>query len=54
MTERLPERSLLSQVMHFNYTSGLTFYTRYGDWFPWACLIVSFGAAIFTAVRRPS
>jgi apolipoprotein N-acyltransferase len=35
--------------------SSNTFYTRYGDWFPWLCIIVSVGfilAAIFSKTRK--
>jgi apolipoprotein N-acyltransferase len=32
--------------MSFSYTSGTTFYTEYGDWFAWGCLLAS-AAALF-------
>jgi len=32
----------------YAYASGLTFYTRHGDWFPWLCAII---AAAFLFVR---
>lgn len=46
VTQRLPEYQRMSGVLGFNYLSELTFYVRYGDWFPWLCLIVSLGAAL--------
>jgi apolipoprotein N-acyltransferase len=46
VTQRLPEYQRISGVLRFNYLMELTFYVRYGDWFPWVCLIVSLGAAL--------
>jgi apolipoprotein N-acyltransferase len=35
----------------FSWISEKTFYTRYGDWFAWSCLIASFAAAGLVARR---
>ena len=51
VTERIPSYTQTSEVMHFNYTSGLTLYTRFGDWFPWTCLIAAIGLLIYC--RKP-
>ncbi len=39
--ERLPPYQELVEQMHFAYRSGTTFYTKYGDWFAWGCLIAA-------------
>lgn len=54
ITETIQEHIETSEVMHFSYLSGLTPYARYGDWFPWTCLIVSaLSCAGSRARRRP-
>lgn len=35
----------------YSFESRKTFYTRYGDWFPWMCAILSLGV-IFIPLRR--
>jgi apolipoprotein N-acyltransferase len=52
VTQRLPEHQRTSAVLRFNYESGVTPYVRWGDWFPWTCLIVAFGAAIYIGPLR--
>jgi apolipoprotein N-acyltransferase len=37
VTDTIPPHVLTSEVMRFNYATGTTLYTRYGDWFPWLC-----------------
>jgi apolipoprotein N-acyltransferase len=39
--ERLPLYRELVEHMHFAFRSGMTFYTNYGDWFAWGCLIAA-------------
>ena len=39
--ERLPLYRELVEHMHFAFRSGTTFYTNYGDWFAWGCLITA-------------
>jgi apolipoprotein N-acyltransferase len=39
--ERLPPYRELAATMRFDYIRELTPYTRHGDWFAWACLILS-------------
>lgn len=46
VTERLPEYQRTPGTLRFNYESGVTLYVRWGDWFPWACLVVSLVAAL--------
>lgn len=51
VTETIPSHVETSEVMRFNYASELTLYTRYGDWFPWSCLIASMGMLAYR--RKP-
>jgi apolipoprotein N-acyltransferase len=39
--ERLPPYQELVATMHFAFRNGTTFYTNYGDWFAWGCLIAA-------------
>jgi apolipoprotein N-acyltransferase len=39
--ERLPPYQELVERMHFAFRRGTTFYTNYGDWFAWGCLIAA-------------
>ncbi len=41
VTDTIPSHKETSELMHFNYAAEITLYTRYGDWFPWACLALS-------------
>jgi len=41
VTKRWPMYIDTSARMDFAYRSDTTFYTRYGDWFAWGCLIAS-------------
>jgi len=36
----------------YSFRSETTLYTRYGDWFPWACAIISFISLIFRRRTR--
>jgi apolipoprotein N-acyltransferase len=36
----------------FEFTSGLTWYTQYGDWFAWVCVFLS-AAALGLSTQRP-
>jgi apolipoprotein N-acyltransferase len=39
--ERLPLYQELAVPMHFAYRDGVTFYSNFGDWFAWGCLIAA-------------
>jgi apolipoprotein N-acyltransferase len=41
VTERWPMYQEAVGRMSFNYTNGTTFYTEYGDWFAWGCLLAA-------------
>jgi apolipoprotein N-acyltransferase len=41
VTAMLPRHIRSSISVHFAYRSGLTFYTRHGDWFAWLCAVVT-------------
>ncbi|HLH37819.1 MAG TPA: hypothetical protein VKX39_01615, partial [Bryobacteraceae bacterium] len=41
-----PYREMAGQVT-YRFESGLTPYTRYGDWFAWSCLIAGIACALF-------
>jgi apolipoprotein N-acyltransferase len=49
VTERLPPFTQLAATVHYNYVPTETLYSRFGDWFAWACLLVSVAAI---AIRR--
>ena len=49
--ERLPPYRELVAPMHFAYRSGTTFYTNYGDWFAWGCLLAAGFALVWS--QRP-
>lgn len=58
ITETIPQHTETSEVMHFGYTSGLTPYARYGDWFAWVCIMTCLGVAALSCAglrvrRRP-
>lgn len=46
----LPGYVETSGAFNYSYESGLTFYSRYGDWFAWGCWIVV-GVALFASQR---
>ncbi len=52
---RVPRKERTVLVAPYALTSGTTFYTRHGDWFAYACAIISVGALlarfIFSASR---
>jgi apolipoprotein N-acyltransferase len=50
--ERLPPYQELVERMHFAFRSGNTFYTNYGDWFAWSCLIAAAFALVWS--QRPN
>ncbi len=41
---RVPRKQRIALVAPYGLTSVTTFYTRYGDWFAYACAIISIGA----------
>ncbi|HLK17979.1 MAG TPA: hypothetical protein VKT81_03450, partial [Bryobacteraceae bacterium] len=50
VAQRWPLYQEISGGMAFNYTSGTTPYTNYGDWFAWGCFIPA-GIALFFSQR---
>jgi apolipoprotein N-acyltransferase len=50
--ERLPLYEETTAAMHFLFRDGSTFYTNYGDWFAWSCLIAAIGALVWS--QRPN
>jgi apolipoprotein N-acyltransferase len=50
--ERLPLYRDLAEPMHFAFRSGTTFYTHYGDWFAWGCLLAAAIALVLS--QRPN
>jgi apolipoprotein N-acyltransferase len=38
---RAPSDQRITLTAPYDYVNGTTFYTRYGDWFAWACVIIS-------------
>ncbi|HTC34609.1 MAG TPA: apolipoprotein N-acyltransferase, partial [Bryobacteraceae bacterium] len=50
--ERLPLYEETTAAMHFLFRDGSTFYTNYGDWFAWGCLIAAIGALVWS--QRPN
>lgn len=53
VTYSAPRNVETSLVARYGYESDLTFYTRYGDVFAYACGIIVIGALLFFAVSRP-
>lgn len=39
-----PRHTRGAYMFPFAFETGVTFYTRYGDWFGWVCVLVSLGA----------
>jgi apolipoprotein N-acyltransferase len=52
VTERLEAYTTTAARAHYSYESGLTPYTRFGDWFAWSCL--AFGLALAIVSQIPS
>jgi apolipoprotein N-acyltransferase len=52
VNERLPLYQELVENVHFGFRNGTTFYTKYGDWFAWGCLIAALAALVLS--QRPS
>jgi apolipoprotein N-acyltransferase len=50
--ERLPPYQDLAAPVHFAFRSGTTFYTNFGDWFAWGCLIAAIIALVWS--QRPN
>ena len=52
---RLPRKQRAALTAPYALTSVTTFYTRHGDWFAYACAIISFGALVarFAFSRKP-
>jgi apolipoprotein N-acyltransferase len=46
IVERLPRKERAALAVPYALTSVTTFYTRHGDWFAYACAIISVGALI--------
>jgi apolipoprotein N-acyltransferase len=54
ISARIPRKEQLALVAPYALTSVTTFYTRHGDWFAYACAIISIGALVerFTLANR--
>jgi apolipoprotein N-acyltransferase len=52
IVQRLPPFTQTAARMNFSYLDSLTFYTRFGDWFAWLCLVASF-VVVVIAWRWP-
>ena len=56
---RIPRKERTALVAPYSLISATTFYTRHGDWFAYACAIISLGALVtrftsrFTSRQRP-
>jgi apolipoprotein N-acyltransferase len=50
--ERLPMYQEAIATMHFAFRGGKTFYTNFGDWFAWGCLVAAIGALVWS--QRPN
>ena len=50
----IPRKQRAALTVHYALTSVTTFYTRHGDWFAYACAIISIGALVerFTLANR--
>lgn len=50
----IPRKKRAALVAHYSLSSVTTFYTRHGDWFAYACAIISIGALFerFTLANR--
>ena len=46
-----PRHTRGAYMFPFAFETGVTFYTRYGDWFGWICVLVSLGAVGFGMLR---
>jgi len=51
VVDRLPAFTETSARVRFAYSRGQTFYTRYGDWFAWTCVVASIAALAGRAAR---
>ena len=45
---QVPRKQMRALVAPYSLISGTTFYTRHGDWFAYACAIISFGVLAFS------
>jgi apolipoprotein N-acyltransferase len=54
ISARIPRKERSALVASYALTSVTTFYTRHGDWFAYACAIISIGALVerFTLANR--
>jgi apolipoprotein N-acyltransferase len=48
VTDRMQPYQELAATMKYNFTSELTPYVKYGDWFAWSCLALGLAAVLFT------
>ncbi|MEO5925278.1 MAG: apolipoprotein N-acyltransferase [Bryobacteraceae bacterium] len=51
VTDTIPSHKQTSEVMRFNFAADITPYTRYGDWFPWTCLVAAIAMLLYW--RKP-
>jgi apolipoprotein N-acyltransferase len=56
VTARIPRKERATLVAPYALTSVTTFYSRHGDWFAYACAIISLGALLtrFTSHKNSS
>jgi apolipoprotein N-acyltransferase len=52
ITYRAEPYQELAGVVGYRYLTGLTLYTRYGDWFAWGCLVLGLASASQKYFRR--
>jgi apolipoprotein N-acyltransferase len=50
--QTLPPREENAMITGFGYIRDTTFYTRYGDWFAWSCLLGGLGMAAYHGISR--
>ena len=52
ITSALPELRQGAARFRFSYRSGLTFYTRFGDWFVAVCWVLGLAGAVMSGIPR--
>ena len=52
VTPAAPRHLRGAYVFPFDYATGLTLYTRFGDWFAWVCALVTAAGLLFTGWPR--
>jgi apolipoprotein N-acyltransferase len=52
IASRMPRKVRATLIAPYALTSVTTFYTRHGDWFAYACAIISLGAVLFSCASH--